>query len=53
MSKTKAVQVRLNDDLYREAKIGLIRLDMSWQEFLEAYIKLKFGKDQKNGRQKN
>lgn len=52
MSKTKPVQVRLAPDVYKDAKVGLAKLDMSMQEFLETYIKLKFSKDRKNVRQK-
>jgi hypothetical protein len=49
MATEKYVQVKLNADLYKQAKIGLAKLDMSWQEFLEEYIRLKFGKRRKNG----
>ena len=52
MSKSKAVQVRLDKELYKDAKVGLVKIDMSMQEFLEAYIQQKFGKERKKYEQK-
>ena len=44
MSKNKVIQVRVEPELHKQAKMALFQRDMSMQEFLEAYIKTKFGK---------
>jgi len=40
----KHVQIKIPQSLYVDAKIGLAKLDLTWQEFLSDYIRLKFAK---------
>lgn len=49
MSKKKAVQARIDQDLYKDAKVGLAKDGSTWQRFLESHIKMKYGKGSKNG----
>jgi hypothetical protein len=51
MSK-KTVQIRLEPELHKSAKVGLAKLEQSFQEFLEEYIRLKFSKEKKRERKK-
>lgn len=49
----KNVQIKLEPDVYRDAKVELAKRGKTWQDIIEEFIKTKFLKRGKDGRSEN